>query len=170
MLDYVITRQRDVRDVHLTRVMRGTDCWSDHRLVCCTAVLNLCPPKHRHARARRKKLDISLLKMKDAKTQLQSKLDAALARDPARADNPVNIEEEWADIRDTTYQTAAEVLGFKAGRYHQDWFDEQDAEARILLDTMHTTHLAWINDKNITQPKRQLIIPRRGRHLRSNCA
>jgi hypothetical protein len=98
-------------------------------------------------------LDISLLEMQDAKTQLQSKLYAALARDPARVDNPVTIEDEWADIRDTTYQTAAEVLCFKAERRHQDWFDEQDAEARVLLDTTHTTHLAWINDKNSTAKK-----------------
>jgi hypothetical protein len=153
MLDYVITRQRDVRDVHLTRVMRGTDCWSDHRLVRCTVALNLCPPKHRHACARRKKLDVSLLKVQDAKIQLQSKLDAVLASDPAQHDNPATIEEEWADIRDTTYQTAAEVLGFKVGRHHQDWFDEQDVEARALLDTMHATHLAWINDKNSTAKK-----------------
>jgi hypothetical protein len=89
--------------------MRGTDCWSDHRLVCCTLILNLCPPKQRNICVRRRKLDISLLKMQDAKTQLQSKLDAALARDPARVDNPVTIEDEWADIRDTTFQTAAEV-------------------------------------------------------------
>ena len=31
---------------------------------------------------------------------------------------------------------------------HKDWFDDQDAEARALLDLMHRTHLAWINDKN----------------------
>ena len=33
MLDYVITRSRDVGDVLLTRVMRGAECWTDHRLV-----------------------------------------------------------------------------------------------------------------------------------------
>jgi exonuclease III len=147
MLDYVITRQRDARDVHLTRVMRGTDCWSDHRLVRCTVAMNVCPPKHRHARACRPKLNIRLLKVQDVNYQLQSKLDAALASDPAYLDNVVSVEEEWADIRDTTYQTAAEVLGFKAGRRHQDWFDDQDAEAKALLDMVHNTHLAWMNDK-----------------------
>ena len=41
MLDYVITRQWDVHDIHLTRVMRGTDCWSGRRLVRCTVTLRL---------------------------------------------------------------------------------------------------------------------------------
>ena len=33
MIDYVITRQRDVKDVHHTRAMCGSSTWSDHRLV-----------------------------------------------------------------------------------------------------------------------------------------
>ena len=45
------------------------------------------------------------------------------------------------------YNSAAKVIGFKIPRHH-DWFDDQDAEARKLLDTMHATHLAWINDKS----------------------
>jgi hypothetical protein len=38
LIDYVITRQRDLCDVKLTRVMRGTGCWSDHRLIRCTSL------------------------------------------------------------------------------------------------------------------------------------
>ena len=33
LIDYIITRQRDLKDVHVTESMRGADCWSDHRLV-----------------------------------------------------------------------------------------------------------------------------------------
>ena len=149
MLDYVITRQRDVCEVHLTRVMRGTDCWSDHRLVRCDVALNLCPPKRRCAHSRRKKLDVCKLKMPEVKTQLQCKLSESLSRDP---ELQTTIDEDWEDIKDTTYKQAAEVLGFKCGR-HQDWFDEQDVEARTLLDVMHTTHLAWINDKSNSTKK-----------------
>ena len=32
MLDYVITRQQDLKDVLITRVMRGAECWTDHFL------------------------------------------------------------------------------------------------------------------------------------------
>ena len=58
-----------------------------------------------------------------------------------------------ADIRDTAFKTASEVLGFMAGRRRQDWSDERDTDARKLLDTMHATHLVWINDKNSTVKK-----------------
>uniref|UniRef100_H2ZRY8 Endonuclease/exonuclease/phosphatase domain-containing protein n=1 Tax=Latimeria chalumnae TaxID=7897 RepID=H2ZRY8_LATCH len=34
LLDYVIVRARDLKDVHITRVMReADDCWTNHRLV-----------------------------------------------------------------------------------------------------------------------------------------
>jgi len=33
VLDYIITRQRDISEVHVTQAMRGTGCWSDHRLL-----------------------------------------------------------------------------------------------------------------------------------------
>jgi hypothetical protein len=49
-------------------------------------------------------------------------------------------------LRDQTYKAAAEVLG-PDKRKHKDWFDEQDAAARALLDELHETHLVWIKDK-----------------------
>ena len=43
LLDYVITTACDVADVHLTRVMRGAECWTDHKLVVSTFQLKLRP-------------------------------------------------------------------------------------------------------------------------------
>ena len=37
--------------------------------------------------------------------------------------------------------------------HHKDWFDEQDSEARRLLDDMHEKHLLWMNDKNSSAKK-----------------
>ena len=39
LIDYIIVRQRDLRDVCITRAMRGAECWTDHRLI--RAVLKL---------------------------------------------------------------------------------------------------------------------------------
>ena len=33
LLDYIIVRQRDIKEVRITRVMRGADCGTDHKLV-----------------------------------------------------------------------------------------------------------------------------------------
>ena len=54
---------------------------------------------------------------------------------------------EWARMRDPLYGAAHEILG-ATQRKHRDWFDENDTEAMNILDNMHTSHLAWINNKN----------------------
>ncbi|KAJ4935415.1 hypothetical protein JOQ06_016948, partial [Pogonophryne albipinna] len=33
LIDYVIVRRSDIRDVHITRAMRGAECWTDLRLI-----------------------------------------------------------------------------------------------------------------------------------------
>ena len=33
LLDYVLVKAVDLQDVQITRVMRGAECWTDHRLV-----------------------------------------------------------------------------------------------------------------------------------------
>ena len=44
------------------------------------------------------------------------------------------------------------MLGHAVSK-HKDWFDNQDAAARNLLDAMHFAHLHWINDKSNTAKK-----------------
>jgi len=82
MLEYVITRQPGVRSAHITRVMRGTSCWFDHRLVRCLVFFwNLLPPKHWHASVWPKKLNVDMLKPDEVKLQPQVKMDDILACD-----------------------------------------------------------------------------------------
>ena len=40
LIDYVITRRRDLQDVRLTKAVCGAKCWTDHRLI--TTTLNIC--------------------------------------------------------------------------------------------------------------------------------
>ena len=44
LLDYVIVRRSDCRDVQLTDAMRGAECWTDHRLVRASIQLNIRSP------------------------------------------------------------------------------------------------------------------------------
>ncbi|XP_063898002.1 craniofacial development protein 2-like [Helicoverpa armigera] len=45
LLDYAITRRRDISQVHITRVMRGAHCWTDHRLLVTKLRLRLREPR-----------------------------------------------------------------------------------------------------------------------------
>jgi len=73
MLDYVITRQRDLKEVHSTRAMRSTCCWSDHCLVRSVVALSLCRPR-RHRAIRRRKLEVAKLELNEYKQAPQKTL------------------------------------------------------------------------------------------------
>lgn len=147
MLDYVITRQRDMSDFHITRVMRGASCWSDHRLVRSVLCLKLAAPRRRQA-VRRKKLNVPKLRLEEYKQQLQQSLNAQLAPQTSESDSA----EKWSALKETTYKTVSKVLGFSTIK-HKDWFDDQDAEARSLLNAMPSTRISWINDKTNSSKK-----------------
>ena len=154
VLDYVITRQRDVSEVHITRAMRGTGCWSDHRMLRTVLSLNVMRPRRCQA-TRRRKLDVAKLRSDDYQEQLQSRLAAELHQEDQLSPS-TGAEEMWTRLKDVTFKVASEVLGHSTTK-HKDWFDDQDAEASALLDDMHRTHLAWIKDKSSSIKKKEYV-------------
>ena len=71
-LNYIIVRQHDVSDVRITTVMRGADCWMDHRMICSKLLPEL-QSRHRKSAAKpMKRLNVKLLR--DGTTQAQLKL------------------------------------------------------------------------------------------------
>ena len=62
MIDFVITRQKDRSDIKITRAHRGTECWSDHRLVRSKVKFSLPSIKCRSKRSLPQKVNVSLLK------------------------------------------------------------------------------------------------------------
>ena len=145
MIDYVITRQRDVRDILHTRAMCGSCTWSDHRLVRCKLALRAKAPR-RHLRRQKsnKKLDIARLQSTATCTTLSSKLEEAYAS----VVNPgTSASTLWDSFKHTTLRVSEDVLGF-VGRKHRDWFDENDCHIKQLLDSVHDLHLRFIADKD----------------------
>ena len=47
LIDYVITCQRDLRDIMITKALRGAECWTDHRLLRTIVRLHIRPPVRR---------------------------------------------------------------------------------------------------------------------------
>ena len=43
LLDYVIVRQKDRKDVLTTRAMRGAECWTDHLMVRSKLLISIQP-------------------------------------------------------------------------------------------------------------------------------
>jgi len=79
LIDYVLTRQRNLRSVRHIRAVRGSEAWSDHRFVKCTVFMSAKSPKRQHGRSAVKKLDVCKLQDATMQAKLQSSLSEALA-------------------------------------------------------------------------------------------
>nr|VZI50559.1 unnamed protein product [Spirometra erinaceieuropaei] len=124
LLDYVLVRRRDQRDVLVTKAIAGADGWTDHRLVISKMRIRLQPRR----RPQGKRPPAHRLHFSNELAQRLDNLPIAAA---AAAEN-TSVENRWCQLRDTVQSTALAVLG-RAPRQHQDWFDDNDAAIRDLL-------------------------------------
>ena len=64
LIDYIITRKRDLQDLNAVKVMRGAECWADHRLVRAERKLKIRTKFHRKA-ITLKRLDVCKLQSEE---------------------------------------------------------------------------------------------------------
>ena len=129
MIDYIITRRRDLQDINSVKVMRGAECWTDHRLVRSKLRLKVRSRFHRKAITPRK-LDVDKLHLEENRNSLIAGINSL---------EPLNQENMWEDFKEKIYTTAKDVIGIRK-RKHQDWFDDNDEEIRRLLKEKHQLH------------------------------
>ncbi|XP_076057203.1 uncharacterized protein LOC143034739 [Oratosquilla oratoria] len=149
LLDYVIVRRNDIKDVKITRAMRGADGCTDHRLVRSILHLKIRPPTRRQAP--KKHLDLKALNIDATRSTLQTVLSAHITL-PAPTEDPISTEyltEKWDNISEVLLNTAKDVLGFSRRR-HRDWFDEQSEGIHQLIDEKNRAHQAVIVNPNPT--------------------
>nr|VZI48604.1 unnamed protein product [Spirometra erinaceieuropaei] len=150
LLDYVLVRRRDQRDVLVTKAIAGADGWTDHRLVISKMRIRLETRRRPQGKRPPGKLNVALLSLPahhlHFSNELAQRLDnlpIAAAADAAAAEN-ASVENSWCQLRDTVQSTALAVLG-RAPRQHQDWFDDNDAAIRNLLAEKNRLHKAYVD-------------------------
>lgn len=157
LIDYVLVRQRDRKDVQHTRVMPSAECHTDHRLVRCKLNLHF-KSKPKRGGPSRKKLQVNSLKSAAVRADFQSNLQAKLeAADCTKDRCPETL---WTHLKTTILQTSEDVLGFST-RKNRDWFDENDTEIQNLLATKRIAHQA-----HLAQPS----CPTKKATFRSSCS
>jgi len=147
LLDYVIVRRCDRRGVHLTRVMRGAECWTDHRLVRSTVRLEIRPPVRKHKP--KKKLNVNACQDPSSQHALQQviadKLSCIPDTDPTVVKDTPSLTADWTLICDSLKEASAETIGF-TNRKHQDWFDDNNQQIRDLLQAKNEVHAAKLRN------------------------
>ncbi|BHF63366.1 hypothetical protein SprV_0200635800 [Sparganum proliferum] len=149
LLDYVLVRRRDQRDVLVTEAIAGADGWTYHGLVISKMRIRLQPRRRPQGKRPPDKLNIALLSLPahhfHFSNELAQRLDnlpIAAAADAAAAEN-ASVENLWCQLRDTVQSTALAVLG-RARRQHQNWFDDNDAVISNLLAEKDRLHKAYV--------------------------
>ena len=148
LIDYVISKRRDIRDFMITRSFHTSCYLSDHALL--RSKTSLCLHRRRIKKSSiPRRINVQPLKNPEVKTALADKLDEVLDNVEVNDD----IEKSWKALRDATHTAATEVLGLPV-RKNQDWFDDQNVEAQEQIQKMHQTHKAWLEDKNSSWKKK----------------
>ena len=130
LIDYVLVRSRDIRDVRSVRAMRGADCWTDHRLVRARFGLFISPKRQKRSSPLPKRINVSLLKNSDTLKVFQENIGNI---------PPLNNTNPWDYFRDKVSDISKNVLGFKQ-RKSADWFNENQNTISQLLEAKQKLH------------------------------
>ena len=140
LLDYVIVRSSQVKEVSITRAMRGAECWTDHRLMMSKMHVAIRPPTRR--RRRRKRIDCALLKDPSTRSDFTAKTRTALEGITASVGTAAA---QWDEIARKLLDVAEEMLGTQRPR-DRDWFGENGDEIKELLRRKNDAHTAALQN------------------------
>ena len=127
ILDYIITRMRDLQDVCTVRVMRGAECGTDHHLVRGKMKLRIMRKGRAEGTKTPKRIDVSKLKDKETCDNLEKAFES------------VQFDGSWEKFKTLVYDTSVDVLGLRK-RKHRDWFNENDHLITNLLNAKNSLH------------------------------
>ena len=144
LIDYVITRQRDLRDILHTRAMCGSLTWSDHKLVKCKLAIHFNKPNRHQSHRPLRKLNVNKLRSSETKELLGKRMSEAFNN---REILGGSSEATLVNFSKITWQVSENVLGFPE-RKHRDWFDENDRFIQPLLKELRDLRCQLTLDKN----------------------
>ena len=148
ILDYVIIKQRDRSDVHITRVMRGAELSTDHRLVVSQMALVIRPPVRK--RTGKRKICVNKLQAETNRNTYQSHVAAAIGQTNfGNLYADAGPEETWSEFCKLLTDTATEELGTET-RNHRDWFDESNDIIRKKLESKNKAHDSYLRNPTTT--------------------
>ncbi|BHF61154.1 hypothetical protein SprV_0100412600 [Sparganum proliferum] len=137
LLDYVLVRRRDQRDVLMTKAISGADGWTDHRLVLSKMRIRLQPRRRPQGKRPPGKLNTALLSLPAHNLHFSNEL--------ARRPDNLPIVAAAADAAaENASSTALAVLG-SSRRQHQDCFDDNCAAISNLIAEKNRLHKAYVD-------------------------
>ena len=147
--------------VQITRVTRGAECWTDHRLVRTSLRIRIRPPARKQKSQRR--LNVSGLGRGADLSSLRAAISSDLAQvsdcSPLPFQSSSDATKQWDTLSKAVIDAAVDTLGYST-RKHQDWFDSNDAEIQKLLNERNTAFAAKLRKPNSVELQRRWALQR----------
>ena len=148
LIDYVLVRKRDLKDVLHTRVMPSAECHTDHRLVRCKLLFHI-KPQPKRGEPTRKKFEVSFFHYPHIQESFDKSLKEKLKQRNASVNSP---EQLWNQLKAAVLETSEQVLGYST-RANRDWFEENNPAIQQLLAKKRSTHQAYLSQPSSVTKK-----------------
>ena len=133
----------------MTKTSCGADCWTDHRLVVSKLNLRIQPARRPQGKKAPKRLDVSKLNHDSMRQAFINDISDQLGAMNLSSEDP---EENWTVFQKVVHSSAATTIGHPSCK-HQDWFDENDEEIKLLLEEKRCLHKAHQDDTSSVSKK-----------------
>ncbi|CAH8616633.1 unnamed protein product [Dicrocoelium dendriticum] len=150
LLDYIIVRQRDMREVRMTCVLRGAECGIDHKLVRTKLYIYFGKSMYCTPAVNRRKLNILSLGTVAKRTELEKAMAARLCD----VDCIATVGDLWHHIRDQVTAAAEETMG-RANCKRPDWFDDNNVTVDALVSEKNAAFATHAADPSDLRKKSQ---------------
>ena len=141
LLDYVIVRQRDSKEVRITRVMRGAECNTDHKLVRTKVQILIRKPVRFHSGTTKRKYNLHRLNQGTIRALFQKNVSEKLNSSEISS----NAQTMWQNLKSTLLNAAEVTIGQKKVK-RTDWFDENNTLITEMVKLKNTAYEHVIND------------------------
>ena len=155
LIDFVITRQSDLKDVTITRSMRGADGGTDHRLVRTKLNLKIRPPIRRCAPPAR--LNIRALQDEKILSTFQAALENELTIDTNNLHTTADLTRTWDNACSNILTISRRVLGVNKKK-NRDWFDDQATDIHKLIAERNKAFAAALDKPSHARRKKLAAI------------
>ena len=140
LLDYVITRSRDQKDVLNTKALPSSiACSTDHRMVRSRVTYVLGKRPRRNIKPTPK---LNVRRLEDQEVSAAFKEIVTARCQPSRETN--TILEQWNELKSQLAEVCRDVIGFTKKK-NKDWFDENDDQISVLVEEKRATFISWKN-------------------------
>ena len=146
MIDFIVMCEGQRMFCKDVKVMRGANCWSDHRVVRAKLRINSNPNKGK------KSAPFDAYKLRDSayRDRYRESLMKHLTDIPHEVDG--TAESNWEIVKSCIYKAGEDIIG-RERKHQPDWFLENAKSLKPLIESKNRAHNQMIRANSVASRK-----------------